>query len=89
MRSYVAIDRIEGKYAVCEVELVDVDTSKIVEAKDKPTKRVYFLVESITNCIGTCKENDILIVEQECGTILVIYKKDDEEKQRRLQEYKV
>lgn len=84
MRSYASIDRIEGKYAVCEVELVDITTSKTLSAKDKNTNMVDFSMQAITNCIGSIKEGDILVVEQENGIILVIYGKDEEEKQRRI-----
>lgn len=85
MRSYASIDRIEGEYAVCEVELVDVDTSKILSAKEKNTDMVDFSVSAINNCVGQVCEGDILIVEQENGIILVVYGKDLEEKQRRIE----
>lgn len=84
MKSYASIDRIEGAYAVCEVELVDIMTSKMLPAKDKDTNMVDFSVQAIIDCIGNIKEGDILVVEQEDGRILVIYSKDEAEKQRRV-----
>lgn len=84
MKSYASIDRIEGEYAVCEVELVDTINSKVLSAKYKETRMVDFSMNAITNCIGNIKEGDIIVVEQNDGIILVIYGKDEEEKQRRI-----
>lgn len=84
MKSYASIDRIEGKYAVCEVELVDTINSKVLSSKYKETRMVDFSMNAITNCIGNIKEGDIIVVEQNDGIILVIYGKDEEEKQRRI-----
>lgn len=83
MISYASIDRIEGEYAVCEVELVSTIKSNTLSAKDKETNMVDIPVKVIINSVGECMEGDILVVEQKEGEIIYIYEKDKEEKQRR------
>ena len=83
MKSYAAVDRIEGKYVVCEVELVKAKDSKRLRASEKETKMVDILLENVVSSIGEIQESDILVVEQEEGEVTNIYGKDDEEKERR------
>ena len=85
MRSYASIDRIEGEYAVCEVELVDTTESKTLSSKDKETNMVDILVQVIIDSVGKFLEGDILVVEQKDGEILIVYENDEEEKQRRIE----
>lgn len=85
MKSYVSIDRIEGEYAVCEVELVDTETSKILSAREKDTEMVDIPMQGLVDCIGEVAEGDIIVVEQENGIVFVAYGKDEEEKQRRVE----
>lgn len=85
MRSYASIDRIEGEYAVCELELTETTISRDLPAKDKDTIMVDFYMQEITDYLGDIKEGDILVVEQEDGTILFVYGKDEREKQRRIE----
>ena len=83
MKSYASIGEIDD-YTVCEVELNDTDESKTLSAREKKTSMVEFNTQAIINCVGSISEGDILVVEQEEGRILVIYGKDEEEKQRRI-----
>ena len=83
MKSYAAVDRIEGKYVVCEVELVKAEESANLRASEKETKMVDILLENVVTSIGGVQESDILVVEQEEGEVTHIYGKDDKEKERR------
>lgn len=83
MKSYAAIDRIEGKYAVCEVEYVNVDESLKLKFSEKRTEMIDIPMSTINGLVGEVKEGDILVVEHEEDEIMCIYNKDDKEKQRR------
>ena len=88
MKSYASVDRIEGKYTVLELELLDAQESKKVLFRDKETEMVDYLTDAIIQNVGEVNEGDILLVEHENGEISSIYQKDDEEKQRRIEEIK-
>ena len=85
MRSYASIDRIEGKIAVCEVELVEVQESKNIPIFKKQTEMMDVLVDKLSNKLGEVKEGDIIVVEHDEEDLIYIYSKDDEEKQRRVE----
>lgn len=84
MKVYASVGEIEGEWAVCEVELVDIQTSKTLSFLDKDTEMCDVSLESIQE-IGIVREGDILIVEYEEGNVTTIYGKDDEEKKRRVE----
>lgn len=84
MKSYAVVDRIEGKYAVCEVELVEVEESPKIDFLEKVTDMIDVPLEKITSVVGEVKERDVLIVEHEDERVTKIYSKDEEEKQRRI-----
>lgn len=82
--SYASVDRIEGCYYVCEVELVplaqrsaDILEDNQITFIDIPTEKANKLL-----CI---KEGDILIVEHNGTEVLSILGKSDSEKERRIQ----
>ena len=83
MKSYAAVDRIEGKYVVCEVELVKAEESANLRASEKETEMVDILLENVVSSVGEVQESDILVVEYEKGEVTHIYGKDDKEKERR------
>ena len=83
MKSYAAVDRIEDKYVVCEVELVNAEDSANLKASEKETEIVDILLENVVSSIGEVQESDILVVEQEEGEVTHIYGKDYKEKERR------
>lgn len=82
MRSYAAVDRMEGKFAICELELEEVEASRSEDYFAKETKMVDIPLEAIPDEIS---EGDILIVEHDKESVTQIFGKDDEEKQRRVQ----
>lgn len=84
MKSYASIDRIEGKFAVCEVEMIEIENSKTEDYCEKETKMMNILLEKITAKVGSVKEGDILVVEHNEEVVNEIYCKDEEEKQRRI-----
>ena len=85
MKSYASIDSIEGKFAVCEVELLPVDESKPEDFTVKDTVMIDVLLQEIPASLGQVKDGDILVVEHDEESVISIYCKDDEEKARRLE----
>jgi len=83
MKSYAAIDRFEGKYAVCIVEYVDIEESLKMKFSEKRVEEIDIPKIEIVNAIEEVKEGDILVVEHEEDEIICICSKDDNEKQRR------
>lgn len=86
MKSYASVDRIEGAFAVCEVEQVDTEDSKMLDVLQKATIMADIPMLKIRVCLGNdVEEGDIIIVEHEDGYVINVYDKDDEEKQRRIE----
>ena len=83
MKVYASVDRIEGEWLVCEVELVDVETSKTMSFMEKETEMCDVPLE-FTNTVGVVAEGDILVVEYEDGEVIEICEKNNEEKNRRI-----
>ena len=84
MRSYAAVDRVEGKFAVLEVEKIETTSSNSEDYFDHKTEMIEVPLEIIENAVGVLGENDILEVEHdENGVVLAVYSKADEEKARR------
>ena len=84
MISYASIDRIEGEYAVCELELCDVAESKKMDFEDKETEMVDIPVTELELYAKGAKEGDILLVKHNNGNVVTIYCRDYAEKHRRL-----
>lgn len=84
MKSYASIDRIEGNFAVCEVEMLELENSKNVSNFDKETKMMDIPMEKFPNDMGEVKEGDILVVEHNDEEVTEVYDKDEKEKQRRI-----
>ena len=84
MKSYASIDRIEEKFAVCEVEMIEIQNSNTKDYFEKETKMMNVILEKITDNIGNVKEGDILVVEHNGEEVTEVYCKDEEEKQRRI-----
>lgn len=85
MKSYASIDRIEGKFAVCEVELIPVEESKPEDFATKETEMFDVPLQKIPTSIGEVQEGDILVVEHDFEDVYFVYYKDEEEKARRLE----
>lgn len=86
MKSYASIDRIEGLFAVCEVEFVPIEESANLTPAEKKTKMIDLQVETIAKVCGEVHEGDIIILEQDDDVnITAICGKDDTEKQRRVE----
>ena len=74
MKSYMTIDRIEGKFAICELEFISTEQSAEV---DVPTAM-----------LKDPEQGDVFMVEHEKETLYRIYGKDNEEKRRRIEALK-
>lgn len=84
MKSYASIDRIEGKFAVCEIEMIEIENSKPEDYLEKETKMMNVLLGKITAKVDNVKEGDILVVEHDGKEVTEVYCKDEQEKQRRI-----
>ena len=87
MISYAIVDRIEGKFAVCEVELIPIEKSKYENSRTKETVMCNVSKEEFMRGFEDVKEGDVLIVLHDGQNVSFVYRKDAEEKQRRV-EYK-
>lgn len=85
MKSYASIDRIEGKFAVCEVELLPIEESKPEDFVAKDTEIMDILLQEIPENLGKVQEGDVLVVEHDGENVTSVYYKDEEEKARRVE----
>ena len=85
MKSYASIDRIEGKFAVCEVELISVEERNAEEYVPFDTEFIDVPLKNIPATLGQVKDGDILVVEHDGKNITSIYYKDEMEKARRIE----
>lgn len=88
MKSYASVDRIEGKFVVCELEMLEVEQSKPEDYAKKETVMVDVLLGFICSIVGEIHEGDIIVVEHDSENITQIYYKDDAEKARRIEQIK-
>ncbi len=84
MKSYMTIDRIEGQFAVCELELISVEQSIEVDYWKRDTE----MIDVPTSMLEEPEQGDVFMVEHERETLYRIYGKDNEEKQRRIEALK-
>jgi len=85
MKSFAAVDRIEGPYTICELEMCPAEISNVADFFTKETIMIGIPIADIYNAIGNFREGDILVVEHDCNKVTAIYSKDEEEKQRRIE----
>lgn len=84
MKSYASVDRIEGTFAVCEVEMLDVKESKTIDYSQKETEMIDISLKKVYEHVTDIQEGDILVVEHNGAEVSEVYCKDDGEKQRRI-----
>ena len=85
MTSFASIDRIEGEFAVLEVELLPFEESRANDFDDKETVMMNVELQQIPSDFGEVNEGDILVVEHDGQSVSLVYYKDDEEKARRIE----
>lgn len=85
MKSYASIDRIEGKWAVCEVEFVPVEESPKLNVFEKETEMIDVQLNMVIQLCGDVEEGDIIVVEHDSTNVIDVYGKDETEKQRRVE----
>lgn len=85
MTSFASIDRIEGKNAVVEVELLPFEESKPEDFATKETTMMNILLERIPTDFGAVEEGDILLVEHDSENVIQVFYKDEEERTRRIE----
>ena len=81
MNSYASIDRLEGQFAVCEVELINLESARSTSFVQKPTKMMNFPTVKFP---VRPAEGDIFIVNHDGNNINSVLYRDDYEKQRRV-----
>lgn len=84
MKSYASVQGVEGKFAVCEVELISVEESKPEDFSTKDCEMMDFSLKELSADIGEVMAGDILVVEHDGKNVIWVYSKDNEEKNRRL-----
>ena len=85
MKSYASIDRIEGQYAICEVELLPVKESKPEDFATKETVMMDVPLKRFPKLLGKVKEGAIFIVEHDGKKVDFVYFRAEKEKRRRLE----
>ena len=85
MKSYASVDRIEGKYLVCEVELISVEDRNREEYIPYDTTSMDIPLQEIPTSLGNVRDGDILIIEHDGENMISICCKDEIEKARRLE----
>lgn len=85
MISYAYIDRIEGKFAVCEVELLPFEESNPEDFKSKETVMMDIPMDKFPEFMGSVNEGDVWVVNHNNENVKIVYYKDEEEKARRLE----
>lgn len=83
MKSYASIDRFEGELAVCELELYDIESEEEIPIHKRKTTMIDLSKNAIEHYVGKVNEGDILLVENEDGKVVWIYRNDKKEKERR------
>lgn len=83
MKSYAAVDRIVGKHAVCEVELLETENSNSEDYYEHAVITVEIPIELILRTVEEPSESDIFVVEHENGCVTEVYGRSEEEKTRR------
>lgn len=83
MISYLSIDRIEEKIAVCELEMIPMEESNTEKFDEKETKMVDVPIDKFGAC-ELVNEGDIFVAVHDEGNVLEICYKDNAEKTRRI-----
>ena len=83
MKSYASVDRIEGDFVVCEVELLPFNLSNPWDFSSKETSMMDISLSQISDAIGDVEEGNILVVEHDNEIVTAVYFKDIEEQHRR------
>lgn len=83
MKSYASVDRIEGDFVVCEVELLPFNLSNPWDFSSKETSMMDISLSQISEAIGDVEEGNILVVEHDNEIVTAVYFKDIEEQHRR------
>lgn len=82
MKSFVSIDRVEGKCVVCEVELISHKDSK---PEDFAIKDTVMMDVPSWKFLSKVNEGDIFVVEHNSKKVIWVYGKDEDEKAKRLE----
>lgn len=85
MKSYAAVERFEGSFIVCELELIELEASCNIDYCDRETQMVDIPLSEVLNCVGNVVPGDILVVEHDGETVNQVLGKAFGEKQRRIE----
>lgn len=85
MISFASIDRIVGDEAILEVLMHTTTESVLLRPCEQSTCMISANKEIFPKEFEPYNEGDILVVKHEAGVISEILRKDEEEKERRMQ----
>ena len=85
MISFAPVDRIvDEDMIVCKVELCTLEENITIPFGKKKTKTMYVEVMNVPEEVGTVCQGDVLVVEHNGKEITQVLRKDEAEKQRRI-----
>lgn len=85
MKSYASLERFENNFAVLELELETIEESKKKKASEKRTRMVNVPITIFPDSNEVFSEGDIVIIEHECGFIMSVLGRDDDEREKRVE----
>lgn len=88
MKSYAAVDSIEGQHVRCELELLDLQESEHTSFWEKDCIMVDIPLEVVEQAVADVSEKDVLILEHDEGNVTHICGRDEAEMMRRIEEYR-
>ena len=69
MKSYMTIDRIEGKFAICELEFISTEQSAEVDYWERDTE----MIDVPTAMLKDPEQGDVFMVEHEKETLYLLF----------------
>lgn len=84
MKSYAVVDRVECKFVVCEVELLETERSYAETYYDHDTVMIDVPISLFEEIGETVNSSDIFEVEHDGETVKRVYSKNNYERQCRI-----
>lgn len=84
MRSYAVVDRVECKFVVCEVELLEVEKSFAETYYDHDTVMIDVPISLFEEIGESVNSSDIFEVEHDGEEVKKVYLKNSEERKNRI-----
>ncbi len=85
MVSYAARCQEENGIVTLDVETTDINTSNKTPLFDRDSVSLYIELDRLAEYVGETAEGDIIVVEHDGKDVIFVYRKDDDEKQKRIE----